>query len=132
MADEVKRELALLQAHAGLNDDEVEWKLAAHETEDPYGLAKGQRTADHPVDGLLVEGGTVYFFVHRGVPDIAPGPSRLARVAVSLESLGTHTKAHLPRYCAYLKDRNARPSFGVLSRPDRFSPSPKHVTTQSR
>ena len=41
-AADLEKKLALLQAHAGLNDDELEWKLASTETADPYGLAKAR------------------------------------------------------------------------------------------
>jgi len=64
--------------------------------------AGGGRTYDHPVHGFLREGTRVLFFVHRNVPGIAPGPSRLTRVAVELEDLAAFTRASLPRYCSYL------------------------------
>ncbi|KAJ1456499.1 hypothetical protein M885DRAFT_616140 [Pelagophyceae sp. CCMP2097] len=39
----LERKLAVLQAHAGLNDDELEWKIASSNTKDPYGLAKKEK-----------------------------------------------------------------------------------------
>lgn len=39
----LERKLELLKAHAGLNDDELDWKLAATAAEDPYGLAVERR-----------------------------------------------------------------------------------------
>lgn len=39
----LERKLELLKAHAGLNDDELDWKLAATATADPYGLAVERR-----------------------------------------------------------------------------------------
>ena len=68
----------------------------------------GGRTWDHPVDGVLRDGARVLFFVHRGVPDIAPGPSRITRVAVDLASLAAFTAAKLPRYCSYLRAKPRR------------------------
>ena len=50
----MEKKLALLQAHAGLNDDELEWKLASTETADPYGLAKAEREkAEGDYDRLM-------------------------------------------------------------------------------
>jgi hypothetical protein len=53
-AADLEKKLALLQAHAGLNDDELEWKLASTETADPYGLAKAEREkAEGDYDRLM-------------------------------------------------------------------------------
>ena len=53
-AADLEKKLALLQAHAGLNDDELEWKLASTETADPYGLAKTERErAEGEYDKLM-------------------------------------------------------------------------------
>ena len=53
-AADLEKKLALLQAHAGLNDDELEWKLASTETADPYGLAKAEREkAEGDYDKLM-------------------------------------------------------------------------------
>ena len=44
------------QAHAGLNDDELEWKLASSDASDPYGLAKRERErAEGDYDRLMWE-----------------------------------------------------------------------------
>ena len=56
-------------------------------------LAKGGRTADHPVDGVLRSGDEVYFFVHQNVPDLAPTGSRLARLTVPAPALAAWSAA---------------------------------------
>lgn len=40
---ELERKVELLKQHVGLNDDELDWKLAATRTKDPFGLAVRKR-----------------------------------------------------------------------------------------
>ena len=61
----------------------------------------GDRTIDHPVDGLVFRGSHVHFFIHRDVPGIMPRPgsarearrhSHLARKTVHIKTLRAFTE----------------------------------------
>ena len=58
------------------------------------------RGTDHPVDGLVVRGSNVYFYIHRDVPGVfmgaeATGRSRLVRYTTSLSDLREATERAL-------------------------------------
>ncbi|KAJ1448578.1 hypothetical protein M885DRAFT_538679 [Pelagophyceae sp. CCMP2097] len=66
----------------------------------PSRPAFGHRTADQPVDGIIVRGTDAFFYVHNDVPGLlptkqgmgTPTPSRLTRYTVPLASLKEHTQ----------------------------------------
>ncbi|KAJ1454977.1 hypothetical protein M885DRAFT_520889 [Pelagophyceae sp. CCMP2097] len=55
--------------------------------------ADSGRTTDHPVDGIVSRGGAVHFYVHRDVPGIAKGNSRIVRLETTMRKLHDYTHA---------------------------------------
>ena len=53
--------------------------------------SEGGRTTDHPVDGLVLRDGDVSLYVHRDVPLISRGHSRIVRLRMPLGALANYT-----------------------------------------